>query len=120
MSSVVGFFKNNNSYPFFAVGIAWIGVAWAISAPLVLWPAVTLILGGLLLKVLPGERITWSWALSSAGLGLVLSVYQAYASLGVAFGPFARVALGSLLGFAIFALVHVFLLYEGNIQPEPK
>jgi hypothetical protein len=105
-------------YEFIAVGVVWIVLAWASSAPVVLWPAVTCIVSGALLKLRPGDRLTWAWSTSSAVLGLLVSAYQAYFWLSLVGGSFAGLAALSVGGFLVFALAHAFLLVAGSRGPR--
>lgn len=96
-----------------AVGVVWVVVAVWLGLILVLWPALTCLAAGLLLKFLPSGRITWAWAISSAVLGLLVSAYQAYAAIPFIRGTFSFTATETLAGFVLFALVHLVLLYSG-------
>ncbi len=109
--------KARAAYAFFAVGIAWLAVAYVNHSYLVLWPVVTCLLSGVLLKVKPGERLTWAWASSSAVLGLLLAAYQAYVAFPLVGGPSSSIASESLGGFGVFAAVHLLLLYAGSSTP---
>jgi hypothetical protein len=120
LSSVIPMLRSNAYASFIAVGVVWGVVAWAATSPLVLWATATLIVAGVLLKVRPGERITWSWAIASASLGFLVSAYQSYEAASLLSGPLATVAAESLAGFAVFALVHLFLLYAGSRPGAPK
>lgn len=113
MPKVSDILRSNLAYEFIAVGVVWAVIAAGLSLALVLWPALTCLAAGLLLKFLPSERITWSWAVSSAVLGLLVSAYQAYVAVPFVSGTFSMVAAETLAGFALFALVHLTLLYSG-------
>ena len=117
MPKILEGLKTNAAYGFLAVGIVWLVVAYVSHSYLVLWPVVTSLLSGVLLKARPGQRLTWAWATSSAVLGLLLAAYQAYAAVPLVGGPSASVASESLGGFAVFAAVHVILLYAGSSSP---
>ena len=106
--------KSNAAYTFLVVGAVWLAVALNVHSYLALWPVGTSVLSGALLKMRPGERLTWAWTSSSAVLGLILSAYQAYVAYPLIGGPFTSVASISLGGFSAFALVHLFLLYVGG------
>jgi len=105
--------KSNLAYEFLVVGAIWAVVAVGLGLVLVLWPTLACLVAGLLLKFRPSERITWPWAISSAALGLLLSAYQVYAAIPLVGGIFSLVAIETLAGFALFALVHLLLLYSG-------
>jgi hypothetical protein len=110
MPNILDVLRTNVAYAFIIVGIVWLGVAY-LAGPFVLWPVITCLVAGILLRVRPGVRLTWAWAVSSAVLGLLLSGYAAYANAPLISGPFTTVAGLSLAGFGAFAVVHLFLLY---------
>ena len=114
MSRVLGTLKSNVAYVFLVAGAVWLGVAFNIRSYLVLWPALTCLVSGGLLRVRPGERLTWAWASASAVLGLILSGYQAYVAVPLVGGPFSATASLSLVGFLAFAFLHLVLLYAGG------
>ena len=105
--------KSNLAYEFIAVGIVWTVVAVGLGLALVLWPALTCYVAGLLVKFLPLERITWPWAISSAALGLLVSAYQVYVAIPFISSAFSLVGTETLVGFVVFAFVHLVLLYFG-------
>ncbi len=113
MPKVLDLLKANAAYAFAVAGIAWLGVAYLVGSLLVIWPVLTCLVSGLLLKVRPKERLTWAWASSSAALGLLLSGYQASVAAPLITGTFSSIAVVSLAGFTAFAIVHIFLLYAG-------
>ena len=108
----------NSAYAFLAVGVVWLGLAAVAGSYLILWPAVACIASGALLKLRPGRRFTWAWAVSSAALGFLLSAYRVYAWAPFLGGAFSNLAGASLAGFAVLAVVHVFLLYAGAKWPK--
>ncbi len=110
MSKILDTLRTYVAYAFLAVGVVWLGVAY-LSGPFVLWPVVTCLVAGALLRLRPGLRLTWAWATSSAVLGLLLSGYAAYANAPLVSGPFSTIAGLSLAGFGAFAFVHFLLLY---------
>ena len=121
MSKVFGTLRSNVAYAFLAVGAVWLGVALNLHSYIALWPVLTCFLSGVLLRMRPGDRLTWAWTSSSAVLGLLLSAYQAYAAVPLLGGTFSSVASISLGGFAVFALAHLVLLYAGNSAPaQPR
>ena len=111
MPKVSDILKSNLAYEFIVVGIAWTVVAVGLGLPLVLWPALTCLASGLLLRFLPSARITWPWATSSAVLGFLVSAYQAFVAVPFISGTFSLVGIEAMAGFALFALVHLVLLY---------
>ena len=111
MPKVSGILKSNLAYEFMAVGIAWIVVALGLSLVLVLWPALTCLVAGLLIRFLPSTRITWPWATSSSVLGFLVSAYQAFLAAPFVGGTFSSVGVETLAGFGLFAFIHVVLLY---------
>ncbi|MBI3840490.1 MAG: hypothetical protein HY297_00795 [Thaumarchaeota archaeon] len=118
MSDFVQTLKTNTSYGFMAVGAVWLVIALYISSALVIWPVATCVVSGLLLRLRPRERITWAWASSTAVLGALVSAYRAYIAIPFIFGAFQVVSAISIVGFGLFAVVHLFLLYAGNAAPE--
>ncbi len=118
MPGMLDFLKVNIAYEFIVVGVVWLAVAY-IAGPLVLWPVVTCVAAGVLIRIKPGMRLTWAWGVSSAALGLLVSAYAAYSNVGLVNGPFSTIAVLSLGGFGVFALVHLFLLY-GAYSPKGK
>ena len=107
-------------YFFIAVGAVWLAVAFLTGSTLILWPAVACVAAGLLLRQMPSLRFTWAWVVSSAAMGFLISAYQVYAWSGFLGGAFSSLAAGSLAGFAILAVVHVFLIYAGASKPVVK
>jgi hypothetical protein len=105
--------KSNLAYEFIIVGSVWAVLAIGLGLVLVLWPALTCLAAGLLLKFLPSGRVTWPWVTSSAILGFLVSAYQAYVAVPFVSSTFSLVAAETLTGFAFFALVHLVLLYFG-------
>jgi hypothetical protein len=113
MPGILGTIRANSSYAFFVVGIAWLVVAVLAWSALVLWPVVAFLVGGFMLRMMPGRRFTWAWVVASAVLGFLLSAYQVYAWAPFIGGTFSTLAAGSLAGFALFAVVHLLLFYVG-------
>jgi hypothetical protein len=98
-------------YGFVAVGAVWGLLAALSAASIVLWPAVTCIVSGALLKFWPTSRLTWPWSMSSAILGLMVAGYEVYFWSLLLGGSFTSLAGASTAGFAAFAVVHVLLLF---------
>ena len=113
MPSIVSMLRANSAYEFLAVGVVWLAVAVLAGSALILWPVVACFVSGYALKMRPGRRFTWAWAVSSAVLGFLLSAYQVYAWSPFVGGAFTTLAATSLVGFAVFAAVHLFLFYAG-------
>lgn len=121
MSGVLERARNNAPYLFWVVGVAWLGVGILAGSALVAWPVAACVLSGLFLRMWPGTRLTWAWAISSAVMGLIISAYQVYAWAPFIGGAFSTLATEALGGFAILGLVHVFLIYAGGYGPRgPK
>jgi hypothetical protein len=121
MSRILNPLRDYVAYAFLAVGVGWLVVAYNTSSYLVLWPVITCFIGGILLRLRPGERLTWAWASSTAVLGFLLAGYQAYVASFLVGGALSSVASISAGAFSVFAAVHLLLLYAGNSsRPEPK
>ena len=118
MPDIRGVLRKYVAYAFVVVGIAWLGIAVLAGSVLILWPAVACLLSGALLKLKPGLRLTWAWAVSSAVLGLLLSAYQVYAWSPYLGGAFSVLAGGAIVGFAVLAVVHALLLYAGVFRAK--
>ncbi|QQG49053.1 MAG: hypothetical protein HY247_01710 [archaeon] len=114
MPDVIQIIRTNAAYLFLAAAVGWVGLAIYASSALISWPVFTMAVGGILLRVRPGDRLTWAWAASSAFLGFLVSSYKVYASSQLLFGPFSTVSAVSVGGFAVFALYHLVLLYSGT------
>ncbi len=110
--------RPNLGFAFFGAGFVWLAVVYITGTALNLWPVVACFVGGTLLRVKPVERLTWAWSVSSATLGLLLASYQAYAWIPLVSGSFGTLAVFSLVGFAVFAVVHALLLYSGWGAPS--
>ena len=113
MSKVLDVFKTNSAYVFIVLGLVWVGLGVYLGSYLVLWPAVASLAAGALLKLRAGDRLTWAWATSACVLGLLLSVYIAYAAWPLTAGAFATTAYITLGGFAVLGFVHLVVLYRG-------
>ena len=110
----------NASYFFIAVGVVWLAVAILAGSALILWPVVACLAGGLMLRQMPSHRFTWAWVVSSAVMGFLISAYQVYAWAGYLGGTFSSLAATLFGGFAVLAIVHVFLFYAGISKPSVK
>jgi hypothetical protein len=118
MPKVLDRIRDFSAYSFVAVGLVWLAIAFLAGSLLVLWPVVACVVGGVLLRLRPGKRLTWAWASSAAILGLILSGYQVYQWAPFLGGAFNTLAATSLGGFAVLALVHLVLLYAGATRPK--
>jgi hypothetical protein len=110
MQSLAGKMSANLPYLFVAVGVVWLALAVFTWSPLLLWPVVAFAAGGMLLRASPFSNLTAAWAGASSVMGLILSVYQVYVATSRLGGQLAEVAWTSLAAFAVFALVHLYLL----------
>ena len=95
-------------------------VAIIASSPLILWPVVACIAGGVMLRQMPAYRITWAWVVSSAALGFIISAYGVYTWSWFLGGAFSALAAGAFAGFAVLAVVHVLLFYAGTTKPAAE
>ncbi len=120
MPRVLDLLVANAAYAFIAVGVVWIGVAVLTGSAFVLWPVVACLAGGALLKARPSRRLTWAWVVATAVMGFLLAAYQVYAWLGFLGGAFSTLAGGATVGFAVLAVVHVFLFYAATAKPKPQ
>jgi hypothetical protein len=121
MPSPLGALRKNAAYAYVVVGVVWLAIAYYEQSALLLWPVAVMAAGGVLLKVRPGERLTWAWATSAAVLGLVLALYQAYVATTVLTEQASMMAEVSLPVFALFGVAHVLLAYAGSgTAKKPK
>ncbi len=120
MPNVWELLKSNLAYCFIAVGAVWLVVAALVGLWLVLWPGLTIIVGGVLLKVAPSQRITWSWSTSAAVLGFLACGYQVVVAIPVVGGVFGAVAAETLVAFLLFALAHLALIFTGLVPPQKQ
>jgi hypothetical protein len=105
--------RKNTSYFFIAVGVAWLVVAALTGSVLVLWPVVACVAAGVLIRVIPGGRLTWAWTIASAALGLLLAAYEVYAWAPFIGGTFSTLGIEGTVGFGAFTVVHLLLFYSG-------
>ena len=105
--------KAQAQYAFVGAGVLWLVLALYEWSALLLWPVIALVAAGAMLRLLPGERLTWAWAVSAAVLGMVVALYQVYLALPLLQSAFSTVAGASLAVFAVFAAAHVVLAYAG-------
>jgi len=120
MLDVIDLLRRYAVYDFFVVAVIWLAVAVLGNSPLTLWPVVACIVSGITLRMWPGERITWAWCVSTAVLGFLLAAYQVYAWAPFIGGTFTTLAVTALVGFAVFAIVHVFLFFVGLKPTLPQ
>ncbi len=114
MSKVFGTLKSNSAYVLLVLAVVWLGFSVYLGSYYVLWPVVALGLAGVFLKVWPGERLTWAWSKAAVVLGLLLSAYTGYAAWPFTGGVFSTAAIVTVAVFAVFALVHLAVLYMGS------
>ena len=118
MPKVLERIRDFSAYAFVAVGLVWLAIAFLAGSALLLWPVVACIVGGVLLRLRSGGRLTFAWASSAAVLGLVLSGYQVYQWMPFLGGAFNNLAAESLGGFVVLAAVHFILLYSAATRPK--
>jgi hypothetical protein len=117
MSKIPHFLRANLPYTFVAVGVVWLVVVFSTGSLLTLWPVVTFFLSGLLLKTRPGQRLTWAWVMATCVMGALLAGYQTAVAAPLLSGSFSFIATGSALGFGVFAVLHLVLLYlESSLE----
>ena len=109
MQSGLDFVRKNLAYLFIVFGVVWVVAAFLAGSTLALWPAVALVVAGLLKKVRPNTRLSIAWGPAAAILGLVLCAYQVYAAIPLLTGDFATIAVASLVIFLVLGLGHVYL-----------
>jgi len=108
----------NAPYAFIAAGVIWLAIAVFAVSSLILWPVLACIAAGVMLREWPSGRLTWAWAVATAVMGFLLSAYQVYAWLSFLGGAFSTLAAVSVVGFAFFAVGHVFLFYAVSSRPS--
>ena len=113
MSAFLGTIKDNSAYAFIGVGVLWLAVAVVGGSFYILWPVVACVLGGVFLKMWPGQRITWAWTVSTAVFGFLLAAYLVYEWLPLLGGTFSGTAAIASVVFFVFAALHAFLFYLG-------
>jgi hypothetical protein len=105
------------AYFFVAAGVIWLAVAVLADSSLIVWPVVACIAGGVMLREWPSGRFTWAWCVATAVMGFLLSAYQVYSWLSFLGGAFSTLAAGSTIGFGLFAVVHVLMLFAVTSKP---
>lgn len=118
MPKILDRIRDFSAYAFVAIGLVWLAIAFLAGSALLLWPVVACVVGGVLLRLRSGGRLTFAWACSAAVLGLILSGYQVYQWMPFLGGAFNNLATESLGGFAVLALVHLVLLYAAATRPK--
>jgi hypothetical protein len=118
MPKVLDRVRDFSSYAFVGIGLVWLAIAFLAGSALLLWPVIACVVGGVLLRLRSGGRLTFAWASSAAIMGLVLSGYQVYQWMPFLGGTFNVLAAESLGGFAAFAVVHFVLLYSAASRPK--
>lgn len=121
MPSPFAVLRGNVAYFFILVGVIWIGVTVLTGSYLLLWPVVTCLAAGVLLKLFPLARLAWPLSVSAALLGLMVGLDQLHAWYPYLTGPFSSLA-GEAVGlFAALLVIHAVLLYVGWQRPAaPK
>ena len=117
MPKLLDILKDNAAYAFALVGAIWLVVAFFAGTPLLVWPVIACFASAGLLKLRPGDRLTWAWATSSSVMGLLIAGYQAYFWAPMVGGSLSSLAGLSAGGFFVFALVHLLLAYVGGSRP---
>jgi len=117
MPKILDTLVSNATYFFIAVGVIWLAVAVLGQSYLILWPVIACVAGGAMLRQWPARRLSWAWCAATAVMGFLLSAYQVYAWLAFLGGAFSVLASASGLGFGLFAILHIFLLYAGTSKP---
>jgi len=120
MPKILDFMVARAAYFFIAVGVIWLAVAVLASSSLIVWPVVACIAGGVMLREWPAGRLTWAWCVATAVMGFLLSAYQVYAWLSFLGGAFSTVAAGSVIGFALLAVLHILLLFAVTSKPSTE
>jgi hypothetical protein len=120
MLDILGLLRKYVAYAFFAVALVWLVVAVLGESSLTLWPVGACLVSGIALRMWPGQRLTWAWVVSTAVLGFLLSAYQVYAWAPFLGGTFSTLAATSFVGFAVFAIVHIFLFFVGLKPALPQ
>lgn len=120
MPSVLERVKGNLAYVFIALGVAWLILSAYTGSLLLLWPVLAFVVSGLLLKFLPEQKITGAWATSSAVMGLAICAWQAITAAPMATGAFAVLAAGSAVGFVLFGLAHLLVIYYAYGAGAPE
>lgn len=118
MPSFFELLRSNVAYFFILVGVIWLAVAVLGDTVLLAWPVVACFASGALLKLVPGNRFTWAWVLSTAVLGFLISIYQVYAWAPLVGGAFSTLAGSTVAAFLVLAAVHVLLFYSGATGPN--
>jgi hypothetical protein len=114
MPSFMETVRSRVDYAFIAMGVVWLAFAFYEWSALLLWPVVALVAGGAMLRLLPGKRLTWAWAISAAVLGLAVALYQVYLAVPLLGSAFSVVAGASLVVFLVLSAAHVVLAYTAT------
>ena len=109
--------RKNVPYVFALLGVIWLAIAAYAGDWTVLWPVVLCFVAAALLRMRPGERLTWAWATSTALMGLIIAAYQTYYWIPLLGGSLSSLAGLTAGGFAVFAVVHLVVLYLGGTRP---
>jgi len=117
MAGITEAVKKYLAYIFIVLGIVWVGIILAGGALLLLWPAVTSILSGVLLFFRPERKFSRALAKASALYGVLLAGYQAYVAAPLLGSLFSTFATYSVASFAAIALLYLALLYASFGSP---
>jgi len=120
MAGITEAVKKYLAYIFIVLGIVWVGIILAGGALLLLWPAVTSILSGVLLFFRPERKFSRALAKASALYGVLLAGYQAYVAAPLLGSLFSTFATYSVASFAAIALLYLALLYASFGSPAGK
>lgn len=118
MPAPLSVLKANIPYAYAVMGVVWLALAFTVGSTLLIWPVAALVLGGALLKLMPGQRLSWAWATAAGVMGLLLALYQAYVAAPLVSGSFSTIAGSSLVLFVVFAAIHLLLVFVLNTKTE--
>ncbi len=102
------------AYLFVVAGACWLAVTYDEGSLFILWPALASFVGGGLLFFRPSHSLTWAWTASCAFFGLIVALYQVYASAGGLADPFAVTNAVSVGVFGAFAVGEAVLMLWGR------
>jgi hypothetical protein len=126
MADVTGFVKKYLAYLFILLGLVWVGVIVSGAANILLWPALTSILSGVLLLVRPEGNFSTALSRASALYGVLLAGYQAYVAIPLLGSVFSTFAASSFASFGVVTVVYLALLYASlsatgdESRPSPR
>lgn len=97
---------------FFVSGAFWIALMALGGGVYLFWAALTSILSGMFLLLLPKKWITGPFITASSLFGVVLTIYQLILALSLIGGVLGTVALYNTGLFAVFTVVYGYLLFH--------